>query len=273
MTAPSERDIRVNGISIRCRIEGREGAPWLVFSNSLMTNLSLWDDQVAKFGGKFRILRYDQRGHGHTTLTSVPCNIDLLVDDAIGMLDALGIERITFVGISMGSGTALRIAQRYPERIVRMVMCAGGAATGPGNAEAWQQRIDFATSKGMEAMVEPTVARWFHPDSLKANGAAVQRVREMIRTTPLEGFVACAQALQQFDFQADLPKMHLPALLLAGAADANATRSLSSLQGRVAGSRYSVVPNAGHLANIEAPTAFNDLMSDFLDQTSDRAAR
>ena len=185
MTAPSQRDIRANGISIRCRIDGREGAPWLVFSNSLMTNLSLWDDQLAAFGDRFRILRYDQRGHGNSTVSGVTCDLDLLVDDAIAMLDALGIERFTFVGISMGSGTALRIAQRYPDRIVRMAMCAGGAATAPGNAEAWQQRIDFARSKGMEAMVEPTVARWFHPDSLQANGDAVRRVREMIRTTPL----------------------------------------------------------------------------------------
>jgi 3-oxoadipate enol-lactonase len=265
MTAPSQQqDIRANGISIRCKIDGREGAPWLVFSNSLMTNLSLWDDQVATFGGKFRILRYDQRGHGHTTLSSVPCSIELLVDDAIGLLDALSIQQVIFVGISMGSGTALRIAQRYPDRIQRMVMCAGNAATGPGNAQAWQERIDFARSKGMEAMVEPTIARWFHPDTLKADGEAVHRVRDMIRTTPLEGFVACAQALQEFDFQAGLPKMRLPALLLAGAADANATRSLSALQARIAGARYSVIPQAGHLANIEAPGGFNALMSDFL---------
>ena len=264
MTPHLEKDINANGISIRCRIEGREGAPWMVFSNSLMTNLSLWDDQVAVFADKYRILRYDQRGHGNTSVNSVPCNIDLLVDDAIGLLDALGIARLIFIGVSMGSGTALRIAQRYPQRIERIVMCAGSASTAPGNAEAWQQRIDFAKGNGMEAMVEPTVARWFHPDSLKANGDPVQRVRQMICTTPLEGFVACAQALQEFDFQADLPKMRLPVLLLAGAADANATRSLSALQSRIAGASYSVIHQAGHLANIEAPAAFNKFVADFL---------
>jgi 3-oxoadipate enol-lactonase len=264
MTTATDRNVSANSISIRCRIEGCEGAPWIAFSNSLMTNLSLWDDQVAAFADKFRILRYDQRGHGGTTVDSRPCNIDLLVDDVIALLDALKIEKVIFVGISMGSGTALRIAQRYPQRIQRIVMAAGGAATAPGNAQAWQQRIDFARKNGMDAMVEPTVERWFHPDSMKANGTALRRVREMVRTTPLEGFVACATALQEFDFQAGLPQMKLPALLLAGEADANATKSLSGLQPRIAGARYSVVPKAGHLSNIEAPATFNALVTDFL---------
>jgi len=268
MTTTSQLDIKANNISICCRIDGREGAPWMVFSNSLMTNLSLWDDQVAAFGDDFRILRYDQRGHGKTTLSADASSIDLFVDDAIGLLDALAIDKVTFVGISMGSATALRIAQRYPQRIVRMAMCAGSAATAPENAQAWQQRIDFAGSKGMEAMVEPTVARWFHADSLQTNGEPVRRVKDMIRTTRFEGFRAGAQALQSYDFQADLPNMRLPALLLAGAADAAATKSLSVLQGRIAGARYAVIPNAGHLTNIEAPAAFNTLLAAFLKDTA-----
>lgn len=268
MKTPSQSDVSVNGISIRYRIDGRENAPWLVFSNSLMTNLSLWDDQVAAFGDRFHILRYDQRGHGGTTLTSAPCNMDLLVDDIAGLLGALKIERVTFIGISMGSTTALRIAQRYPDRIARIVMCAGNAGAAPGSAEMWQQRIDFGIDKSMEAMVEPTIARWFHPDSVRTGVDALRRVGEMIRTTPVQGFVACAQALQEFDFQSGLPAMRVPALLVAGEADANATRALSALQGRIAGSRYAVIPKAGHLANIEAPAAFNAVLSDFLKDTA-----
>jgi 3-oxoadipate enol-lactonase len=268
MTPDSDKLFKINGIDICARIDGKAGAPWLAFSNSLMTNLSLWDDQVAAFGDRYRILRYDQRGHGKTTLSPAACNIDLLVDDAIALLDALNIDKVTFIGISMGSATALRIAQRDPQRIVRMVMCAGSAATAPGNAEAWQQRIDFARAHGMPAMAEPTVTRWFHPQSMQASGSAVQRVRDMIRTTSFDGFRACAQALQSYDFQAGLPHMRLPALLIAGEADAAATKSLSALQGRIAGSRYAVIPGAGHLSNIEAPAAFNAVLTKFLNDTT-----
>ena len=263
MTAP--QDIRANGISIRYRVEGREGAPWLVFSNSLMTNHSLWDDQVAALADRFRILRYDQRGHGHTGVDARPCNMDLLADDVTALLDALKITRMTFIGISMGSTTALRMAQRYPERIERIIMCAGSTASAPSNAPLWQERIEFARANGMAAMAEPTVGRWFHPDSLKADAESVKRVREMIRTTPFEGFVACATALKEFDLQAGLPQLRLPVLLIAGEGDASATKSLSALQQRIAGAKYFMVPKAGHLSNIEAPAPFNARIADFLD--------
>src|SRR5438874_1128121 len=99
--------VNANGIAFNCRIDGPDGAPWLVFSNSLATNLSLWDEQVVELEGSFRILRYDQRGHGGTQALSGPYSFDLLINDAVALLDALGITRASFVGISMGGVTAL----------------------------------------------------------------------------------------------------------------------------------------------------------------------
>jgi 3-oxoadipate enol-lactonase len=117
---------KANGINFNYEIEGRDGAPWLVLSNSLVTNLSLWDEQVAQFKGAFRILRYDQRGHGGTDAPGGRYTFDLLVDDAVALMDALKIERAHFAGISMGGVTALGLAKRHASRIDRIVVCDAG---------------------------------------------------------------------------------------------------------------------------------------------------
>src|SRR5690606_22564823 len=147
-------------------------APWLIFSNSLMTDLSMWDDQVAALGGSFRILRYDQRGHGGTDAPAGKYTFDTLTADVIALMDALQIPRASFAGISMGGMTALFLAQRHPDRFERIVAADCGPASNPAGAAQWQERIDLAAAKGMEALVDITVNRWFPPDFV-ATGAPV----------------------------------------------------------------------------------------------------
>jgi 3-oxoadipate enol-lactonase len=265
--------VAANGTNFRCRIDGpgTEDAPWLMFSNSLMTDLSLWDDQVAAFKDRYRILRYDQRGHGGTPVPPADCTFEGLVDDAAALLDALGINGVNVVGVSMGGVTALGLASRYPDRVSTVVISDASAATPEGGAAAWDERIALAAKGGMEALVEPTITRWFRPASLTADTPVVRRVREMIRRTPFEGFKRAARALQSFDFSAALAKLSPPALLTVGAGDGVLPGLMRKMAAEAPGSRFAEIAEAGHLPNIEQPEAFNDALAQFLREASSRS--
>src|SRR5207253_2903365 len=130
-------NISANGISINYQIDGREGAPWLVLSNSLATDLTMWDQQARDLSGAFRVLRYDQRGHGKTDAPAGRYTFDLLIADALALMDALSIDKASFCGLSVGGATALGFAQRHPERIERAVVADSGCASSPQSAQQW----------------------------------------------------------------------------------------------------------------------------------------
>jgi 3-oxoadipate enol-lactonase len=255
--------IKANKINFNCQIDGREGAPWVVFSNSLMTNLSMWDDQASALKDQFRVLRYDQRGHGGTDAPAGPYSFDMLAADVIGLFDALKITRTHFVGLSMGGMTAVLLAQRHADRLDKIVPCDCGPASTPQYAQQWQERIAAAKAGGMEALVEPTVARWCPPEFLAANKTASDRLRQMIRTTPLNGFIGCAQALSNFDLRAGLARINRPTLFICGTKDASFAGT-KALHAGVAGSRMVEVEGAGHISNVEQPAFFTRALKDFL---------
>jgi len=258
--------VAIGDLTVRCRIDGPDAAPWLVFSNSLMTDLTLWDDQVAALCDRFRILRYDQRGHGETDVPARPADFDGLAQDLAMLLDRVAIDRAIVVGVSMGAVTALRLAALHPKRVRGLVLSDGNAATAPGGAVAWDERIAIAAAGGMAALVEPTVGRWFTRASLAANGGALNKVRDMIRRTPFDGFVRAAAALQDFDFRADLGRIACPALLIAGAADGALPVTMRQMADAIPGARFTVIDAAGHLPNIEQPAAFTHALAGFLDE-------
>jgi 3-oxoadipate enol-lactonase len=260
-----DRFLRVDGLLFRCRVDGPAGAPWLVFSNSLMTDLTLWDEQVAAFGERFRILRYDQRGHGGTEVPAGPADFDRLAQDLAGLLDAFEIASAVVVGISMGAVTALRLAQQHPARVRALVLSDGNAATPPNGAAAWDERIRIAALGGMAALVEPTVGRWFTPASLAEGGAGLAKVRSMIRRTPFDGFLLGAKALQSFDFRAGLPGIACPSLLTAGTEDGVLPKVMREMAAAMPDARFEAIEAAGHLPNIEQPAAFDRVLSAFLE--------
>lgn len=266
-----DRFVLANGIRFRCRIDGLEDGPWLVFINSLMTDLTLWDQQVAAFSNRFRILRYDHRGHGGTAVPSADCSFDELVDDAIALFDEIGIDRAVLVGISMGGVTALRFAARYPERVSHLAICDCQAVPPAGGAERWQERIDTAEANGMAALARATVGRWFAPDSLAAGIPAIAAIEAMIATTPLSGFVRCARALQSYDFQGDLDLIACPTLMLAGALDANMPDTMRRMAERAHKANFHEIAEAGHLPNVERPRDFDRLLNTLLGQADPEA--
>jgi 3-oxoadipate enol-lactonase len=257
--------VNANGISFNCRIEGKRGAPWVVFSNSLATDLSMWDDQAAALGDRFQVLRYDQRGHGGTDAPEGKYSFDLLVSDVIALFDALEIERAHFVGLSMGGMTAVALAEKHPERLDRIVPCDCGPASTPQSAQQWEERIAIAREKGMEALVEPTVGRWFPPEFVasSANKPALDKVREMIRRTPVNGFVGCAFALSNFDLRPGLSKITRPTQFVCGGKDAS-LGGTKALHAGVAGSSFVEIEGAGHISNVESPAIFTRALKEFL---------
>lgn len=257
--------VNANGISINYQVDGASG-PWLVLSNSLATDLTMWDQQARDLSASFRVLRYDQRGHGKTQATPGRYTFELLMADALALMDALSISRANFCGLSMGGATALGLAERHADRIERAIVCDSGCASTPQSAAQWEERIVVAQQGGMEPLVEPTVVRWFPPDVVAKNPPYLDRVRAMIHATPVEGFVGCAAALADHDFRSRVGSTRPPVLFLAGEKDAGGAvaTAMRGLHQAVPSSRYVELPGAGHISNLDDPAGFTNALRTFL---------
>jgi 3-oxoadipate enol-lactonase len=255
--------IKANGITINYPIDGPDGAPWLVFSNSLATSTAMWDDQAAALKDSFRVLRYDQRGHGGTDAPAGRYPFDTLLDDVLGLLNALSIRKAHFAGLSMGGATALGLAERHPDRFDRIIVCDSPCQSTPQSSQQWEERIVVAQEKGMEALVEVTVGRWFPPETVAKNPPHLDKVRAMIRATPVNGFIGCAAALADHDYATTVATVKSPVLFLVGEKDAPAP-AMRKLSEKLPGSRYVEIPGAGHISNMDRPAEFTKAIRDFL---------
>jgi 3-oxoadipate enol-lactonase len=255
--------ISANGISFNIQIDGPDGAPWLVLSNSLLTDLTMWDDQAAELKKSYRVLRYDQRGHGGTEATDGKYSFDLLVADVIALMDALSIPRAHFAGLSMGGMTALFLAQRHPQRFDRIIAADCGPASTPAGAQQWSERIALAAEKGMAALADVTIPRWFPPDFVATKAPVLDKVRGMILSTPFKGFAGCAQALSDYDLRPGLASIDRPTLLIVGTKDATLA-GIRAIKEAVKGAALVELEGAGHISNVEQPAAFTGAMRDFL---------
>jgi 3-oxoadipate enol-lactonase len=150
---------KANGININYQIDGPDTAPWIVFSNSLATTTAMWDEQAVALKNSYRVLRYDQRGHGGTDAPAGRYAFDTLLADALGLLDALRIDKAHFAGLSIGGATALGLAERHADRLDCIIVCDSPCQSTPQSAQQWEERIAVAQKQGIEALVEPTVGR------------------------------------------------------------------------------------------------------------------
>jgi 3-oxoadipate enol-lactonase len=255
---------KANGISFNYEIEGPADGPWLVFSNSLATNFSMWDPQAADLSRAFRVLRYDQRGHGGTDAPAGRYTYATLVADALALFDALDIARPHFCGLSMGGATALGLAELYSDRVDRIVVCDSPAMSTPATAQQWEERIATAQNGGMEALVESTMARWFPPETHAANPPHLEKMRQMIRATPVKGFIGCAAALADHDYNTAVATVTRPVLFIAGSKDGVTPAAMKDMNARLRGSRYVELEGAGHISNLDRPVEFTKAVREFL---------
>jgi 3-oxoadipate enol-lactonase len=252
--------IKANGITFNYEIEGPDGAHFIMFSNSLATNLTMWDPQAADLESTYRILRYDQRGHGGTDAPAARYTYPQLVADALALLDALKIERTHFVGLSMGGATAAALAELHPDRVDRVVVCDSPCMSTPMTSQQWAERIAMAEKGGVAALVDSTLARWFPPETL----AHVEKVRAMIVSTPVNGFIGCAAALADHDYNTTIATAKRPVLFIAGSKDGVTPAAMKDMSARLPGSSYVELEGAGHISNLDRPAEFTKAVREFL---------
>ena len=256
--------IASNGIDIHHELSGPAEAPVVLLSNSLGTRLEMWDAQLPALAQRYRVLRYDSRGHGRSTAPEGPYDIDLLAEDALGLLDALGIERAHFCGLSMGGMVGQALAARHPERLRSLTLCSTACHMTP--KEIWDQRIQAVRQGGMAAIADAVVERWFTEGFRAEPSILVERVRQMILETPPHGYAACCGAIRDMDLRAAIGAIRLPTLIIMGAEDpATPPAKGEEIRERIAGARLEVIPDAAHLVNIEQDVAFDASLLAFLD--------
>jgi 3-oxoadipate enol-lactonase len=256
--------IKANGITFNYQIEGAEGRPWLIFSNSLATDLHMWDEQVEQLKDTFRILRYDQRGHGQTEAPAGRYTFDVLIADAIALMDALGVARAHWCGLSMGGATGMGLAQRHADRFDRLIICDTPGQSTPATAAQWEERIVSVQKGGMAAQLEATITRWFPPETVKANPPHLDKLRKMILNTPANGFIGCAAALANHDFRPGMRNVTRPVLYICGEKDGHNAAIMRKMQEEFPAARYVELPGAGHISNMDQPALFTKAMREFL---------
>ncbi len=254
----------IRGVTINYEVSGNETGPWLTFSNSLATNLRMWDEQEAALAGDFRILRYDKRGHGASAPVDGPYSFDDLIGDIVGLWDHLGIAESHLVGLSIGGMTAQGLLLGHAGRVTATVMANTSAFSGEAFRAAFDQRVAAAAEGGMEAVVEATIERWFSAGYRASGAARIDDVRQMIRTTSVAGYTGCARAIQGLAYLDRLDALDHPVLLIAGAQDPGTPPAgMRLMHERIAGSHYLEL-DAAHLSNIERAEEFTAAVRGFL---------
>ena len=247
---------------IHYALEGQSGTPVLVFSNSLGTNYSMWDPQFPEFRKKFRVLRYDTRGHGQSSLTPGPYSIEQLGKDVVALLDALDLDHVHFCGLSMGGMIGIWLGVNAPERLNKLVLCNTGAKI--GTAATWNARIDAVQKNGMKSVASAVVERWFTPPFRQKAPATIANTLKMLEETNPDGYAACCAAVRDFDFRDQLIGIRISALVISGARDtATPPADGRFLAQQIPGARY-VELNAAHLSNIEDQDRFTNELAAFL---------
>lgn len=251
-----------DGCRIGYRFDGPDDAPVLLLSNSLGTDLRMWAPQLATFTQTHRILRYDSRGHGASDKPAGAYSMDRLGRDVVEMLDALGIERVDFCGLSMGGMVGQWLGVHAPDRVRRLVLANTAAYMGPPSG--WQDRIRNVLANGMEPLFEPTLERWFTPAFVASAPDTITAVRQMLLANDLGGYTGCCAAIRDMDQRPTTQLIATPTLVIAGSADPSTSVADGAyLADTVREGRLVELP-AAHLSSIERPQEFADAVADFL---------
>ncbi|HEY5635705.1 MAG TPA: 3-oxoadipate enol-lactonase [Burkholderiales bacterium] len=256
----------LNGIEIHYELHGKEGAPWLVLSHSLACNVRMWDPQIAALKDRFRILAFDTRGHGGTSAPAGPYTLELLADDLKALLDHLKIAKPHYCGLSMGGMIGQTFALKYPG-VLRSLVLADTTSRYPAEAmPVWTDRVRLVEEKGMGAVVQGTLERWFTAPFRAAKPEVVAAIAKAIADTPVPGYVGCCHAIPKINLSARLKEIKCPILVIVGADDAGTPVAMAQeIHDSAPGSKLVILPSAAHLSNLEQPEAFTKALAGFID--------
>ncbi|MEP7262629.1 MAG: alpha/beta fold hydrolase [Usitatibacter sp.] len=252
----------INGIDVRYTVTG--SGPWITLSHSLACRLEMWDEEVKHLSKNFTVLAYDSRGHGESGAPAVPYTLDMISDDIKGLLDHVGAKQTHWIGLSMGGVFGLHAALKYPGLFETLVLADTSSKLLPEGVQAFKDRVATVKASGMEAMVEPTLKRWFK-DSFRARSPnLMDKVGRWIRTTPLDGYIGCSAAIPTVDVTDRLHEITVPCMVMVGADDiAMPPVMAETLDRHLPESQLVVIPDAGHLSNLEQSGAFNSALARF----------
>jgi 3-oxoadipate enol-lactonase len=254
--------INADGCAIHVEVEGPERAPVLMLSNSLGTNLHMWDGQVAPFSQHFRLVRYDRRGHGQSDVPKGAYSMDRLGRDVLAILDQLGIDRINWCGLSMGGMVGMWLGANAPNRINKLIL--SNTSSYMADSAPWEARIAAAREQGLAALVEGTLDRWFTKPFRERSPEAVEPIRQMFVATKLDGYIGCVEAIRAMDHRPLLPRITAPTLVIAGRHDPGTTLQAGEyIANQIPGAKLAVL-EAAHISNVEQPQAYTDAALGFL---------
>ncbi len=264
-----EGDATVNGVRLHYRIDGPDDGVPLVFCNSLATDLHMWDEQIPALSDKYRILRYDRRGHGQSEAKDEPIEIKSLADDVVALAGELGFQGGHFCGLSIGGMTGQAIGIYHPNAFKSLAVCATSSAIPKEMHQTWIDRIATVKEHGMGVMGDVTVQRWFTADWIAANPARVAEVRAMIVNTSVVGYSRCCEAISQLDYTSQLGGIKTPTIIIPGEVDPALPPAMSdTIHKNLPGSRLETVMGAAHLCNVQDPDQFNGILRRWLDEQS-----
>ncbi len=256
-------DIKTDdGCVIHVEIEGPERAPVLMLSNSLGTNLHMWDEQVGPFTRHFRLVRYDRRGHGKSGVPKGPYTMERLGRDVVAVLDGLGIQNINWCGLSMGGMVGMWLGANAPNRVDKLIL--SNTSSFFPDKTIWDGRIKLVRDKGLEGIVDANMERWFTAGFRERSPSAMEKMRGMFLATKVDGYVGCGEAIRDMDHRPLLPKITVPTLVIAGRQDPATTLEAGEyIKQHIPGAKIAVL-EAAHISNLEQPRAYAETVLGFL---------
>ena len=259
------KQISANGMTINYEVGGKEGAPWVVFSHSLGCSKAMWQPQFDALGQSYRVLRYDIRGHGHSSAPAAPDSLDMMAQDVKALCDALNIGKCHFVGLSMGGMIGQTVALNYPDLLLSLTLADTSSHYGPDFMAFWEARSQTVLKQGMTPLVAPSLDRWFTAPFRAAHPVLMQEAMQWVLDTSSHGYAACCMAIAVIDTTARLKQIKVPVQIIVGKDDMATPPAMSELiHKEIAGSKLLVLESAAHISSVEQAPKFTQAVKDFL---------
>jgi len=257
----------INGFRVNYQIDGPDSAPTVVVHHPLATNLTIWDELTAALTPRYRVVRFDARGHGQSEATKAPYDFRTLNADTIGLMDHLKIARAHFLGLSMGGMVGQHLGLEHPRRFNSLILSSTSSRIPAEAQPLWDERVKVAREKGMGSQVPLALTRWLAASSVKDKPAVVARMTKYVESTPLEGYIGWCQAIRTLNITDRLKGIKLPTRVIVGAEDPGTTPAAAeAIHREIAGSDLVVVPGVSHMLHVEEPATFNKHVVEFLDR-------
>ena len=255
------RTVISQGVTLHVQMDGPDSGPAVMLANSLGTDMRVWDPLLPFLPTGVRIVRFDKRGHGLSDCPDAPYDMETLVLDAEAVIDALGLQDIAFVGLSIGGLIGQGLAARRPDALRALVLMDTAAKI--GSYEMWQDRIAGLRAGGIGSMADAILDRWFAPE-MRNDTARLAPWRNMLTRTPIEGYIGCCAAIAGADFTQSTADLTLPVMAMAGSEDGSTTPEMVQATADLCNATFHVIAGAGHLPCVEAPEEVGKLISEFL---------